>query len=169
MFWYAPRGVSELDLHVVMATDVFVSEIVLWVDSLGYNHEDVPTFKIYCGNTLDELVFLEEWELPKSGVAPNETLSLKLKQPEQCRLIRFEMRLPRLKFSEDAALSIEDGSAPFFHIGRLRVFGHPLSSVAPRNLDASQQRAYQAFARFTSPEHARVPVCGNSSLLYIVY
>lgn len=133
-----------------------MSEFVLVVDSLGYTKNDVPSFKIYAGNTLDHLSLLSEWDLPEEGVAPLSTLCLKLKRPEQCRLIHLVMKLPRLNRS-DLSTDENDSSSPFLHLGRLRVFGHPFSSISSRTIDPAELRAYQAFTRMNSL-YSRVPV-----------
>lgn len=154
VFWSAPEGVTEVDLYIVLSSDVFVSEFVLLVDPLGYTKYDVPSFKIYVGNTIDRLTLISEWNLNENGVAPNENLTLKLKRLEQCRIIHMVMKLPRLtRFNED----LDSESAPFLHLGRFRVFGHPFSSITPRTIDPAELRAYQAFTRMNSL-YSRVPV-----------
>lgn len=120
-FWFAPQGITEIDLIIILSSEALVSQLLIVTDSIGYSKYDSISFKIYAGEYHDKLKYVDDWHLP-SKVNSGETLIKKLSRPEHCRLMKFSMKLPYLRHEE-----LEQQN-PFFHLKSLRIFGHPISS-----------------------------------------
>src|SRR3990167_459585 len=128
-YWFAEPGISPIDIWIVLSSEASISKIVLIVDTLGYSKYDLPTIKFYGGLYKSKLTHLGDWNLPSEGVERNTTLVNHLKFPEQCKILKFTFKLPHVARNTDRALFSNSQAGPFLHIGRLRIFGHPIPSA----------------------------------------
>ena len=120
-----------MDLDVVLSSEALVSQLALVMDPLGFTKRDIPSIKVYAGMSLDSLHHLADWALEESVTRPNQTVYYALNQMEHCRLLRFSLRLshPHSRLSTSTLALTE----AFLHLGKVRVFGHPVSSFCVPN------------------------------------
>ena len=113
-----------MELDVVLSSEAFITQLVLIMDPLGYTADDVPSIKVHTGMTIDDLHHLFDWTMVVGECQPHQTVIHELPRMEHCRFVRFTLRLPR---------SQQSSNNPFLHLGRLRIFGHPITSFSTMN------------------------------------
>ena len=121
-YWYAPLGVNEVNIIIILQCYSKLSKMVLLTDRLGYSEHDAPTFEIAVAERLPTFKSLSSWTL--NATKPNEMLEYNFSDEENkanlCRLVRIRVKLPEI---EEKQVGQEEAITRFLHLGRILLYG----------------------------------------------
>ncbi|KAJ6247804.1 phosphoinositide phosphatase sac9-related [Anaeramoeba flamelloides] len=104
-FWFAPSGIQNVEISIVLNYFTKVKNIQILVDRFGYNSYDIPTITILGGAMLTDLKVIDKWEINNNN---NSKILKKKKRKKKRKKKKKKKKKLSIKMSENESLENDE-------------------------------------------------------------